>query len=277
MPRFSVIIPTYHRNDLLAKCLDCLAPGVQTLAPEQYEVIVTDDGSETTAEQLVKTQYPWATWVPGPRQGPAANRNNGASFAKGEWLVFTDDDCLPDPNWLKAYAEAIAPDIWVYEGKTTCNAGLRSPLEHAPINLIGGCLWSCNMMIHKPLFEKIGRFDENFRYPHLEDIDLQERLHEMGQATTFTNRAVVDHPPKRLPSGRHLGAYHENDLYFCFSRKKAYPSLQDILVSIARFRIRRISNYSFSRNSIAAFISMIAEMAYVFQHFKEWQSRLQSY
>jgi len=40
--KISVIIPTCHRNDLLAKCLDCLAPGVQTLPPEQYKVIVTE-------------------------------------------------------------------------------------------------------------------------------------------------------------------------------------------------------------------------------------------
>ncbi|MHC5729635.1 MAG: glycosyltransferase family 2 protein, partial [Nostoc sp.] len=67
---FSVIIPTYHRNDLLAKCLDCLAPGVQTLSAEQYEVIVTDDGSQTTAEEMIRQQYPWAKWVAGPRKGP---------------------------------------------------------------------------------------------------------------------------------------------------------------------------------------------------------------
>jgi glycosyltransferase involved in cell wall biosynthesis len=66
-PIFSVIIPTYHRNDLLAKCLDCLAPGTQTLHTEQYEVIVTDDGSQTTAEEMIKQQYPWAKWVAGPR------------------------------------------------------------------------------------------------------------------------------------------------------------------------------------------------------------------
>lgn len=41
---FSVVIPTCRRNDLLAKCLDRLAPGQQTLSPDQYEVIVTDDG-----------------------------------------------------------------------------------------------------------------------------------------------------------------------------------------------------------------------------------------
>ena len=90
----SVIIPTCHRNASLAKCLDCLAPGTQTLPPEQYEVIVTDDGSRSTAQQMVQENYPWVLWIAGPCRGPAANRNNGAEAAQGQWLAFTDDDCL---------------------------------------------------------------------------------------------------------------------------------------------------------------------------------------
>src|SRR5579862_6697110 len=41
-PVISVVIPTRHRNDLLSRCLDCLAPGAQTLSAGQYEVIVSD-------------------------------------------------------------------------------------------------------------------------------------------------------------------------------------------------------------------------------------------
>ncbi|MFM6224388.1 MAG: glycosyltransferase family 2 protein, partial [Dolichospermum sp.] len=75
--KFSVIIPTYHRNDLLAKCLDCLAPGMQTLPADQYEVIVSDDGYQSTAQEMIEQNYPWVKWVAGPGKGPAANRNNG--------------------------------------------------------------------------------------------------------------------------------------------------------------------------------------------------------
>src|SRR5438552_17841427 len=100
----SVIIPTCHRNDLLVRCLDGLAPGKQDLLPEHYEVIVSDDGSRSTAEKLIAGTYPWARWVTGPRRGPAANRNHGAKHARGEWLAFVDDDCLPDKGWLEAIA-----------------------------------------------------------------------------------------------------------------------------------------------------------------------------
>src|SRR5688500_16589114 len=93
--QFSVVIPTYHRNDLLARCLRQLVPGRQTLDASRYEVIVTDDGRDTTAEAMIRDQFSFVRWVRGPQRGPAANRNNGVKHARGEWVVFTDDDCVP--------------------------------------------------------------------------------------------------------------------------------------------------------------------------------------
>ena len=121
-------------------------PGRQTLPADQYEVIVTDDG-EPTVERFLTEKYPWVSWVPGPRRGPAANRNAGARRARGDWLAFTDDDCVPDPNWLAGFATATHAGCRVYEGKTTCVAGIHSPIDHAPVNITGGWLWSCNIFI----------------------------------------------------------------------------------------------------------------------------------
>ena len=139
-PLLSIIIPTYHRNDLLAHCLDRLAPGQQTLSADRYEVIVSDDGRQTTAEDMIQSHYPGVKWVEGPHRGAGANRNNGAQQARGEWLVFTDDDCLPSPGWLEAYVSAITSGHGIYEGLTGCEAGISSPLMHAPSNQTGGFL-----------------------------------------------------------------------------------------------------------------------------------------
>jgi len=191
--QFSVIIPTRHRNDELAKCLDCLAPGMQELGSEAYEVIVTDDGSNTTAEALIREQYPWARWTPGPRRGPAANRNNGAAQAAGEWLVFTDDDCLPSAGWLKAYSDA-REQASVLEGLTRTDRARRSYAEESPINLTGGYLWSCNFSIKKKLFHELAGFDENFPAPAMEDCDFRENLREAGIPFCFIKSAEVVHP-----------------------------------------------------------------------------------
>ncbi|WP_026733406.1 glycosyltransferase family 2 protein [Fischerella sp. PCC 9605] len=195
-PLFSVIIPTCRRNDLLAKCLDCLTPGVQTLTSEQYEVIVTDDGSETTAEEMIKQHYPWAKWVAGLSKGPAANRNNGAKYAQGEWLAFTDDDCLPDPQWLETYAKAIVTEACtlVFEGRTYVDRPKKTLGETSPVNELGGYLWSCNFAIQRQLFESIGGFDERFPYAAMEDVELRLRLKNMGYKFPFIKNASVCHP-----------------------------------------------------------------------------------
>ena len=193
MPLFSVIIPTYHRNDLLAKCLDCLAPGVQSLPENQYEVIVTDDGRETTAEQMILEHYPWVKWVEGPHKGPAANRNNGAKYAQGEWLVFTDDDCLPDSQWLEAYAKAIDGSVLALEGSIHPLGDLNQDLAECPVNLTGGCFWSANIAVKRSLFEQVDGFDENYILAAQEDQDLKIRL-ETLTSTQFISNAKVYHP-----------------------------------------------------------------------------------
>ena len=199
---FSIVIPTYHRNDMLAKCLDCLAPGRQTM-PDGYEVIVTDNGSNPTAETMIRERYPWARWLAGPGTSPPANRNNGARNATGDWLVFLDDDCIPDASLLAAYSEAIAAQsgINVFEGRIYVDRPRRTLSEASPVNETGGYLWACNFAIRKSLFEALGGFDEKFAYVCMEDVDFRERLIERGEGFSFLKEAAVCHPwrPRRIP------------------------------------------------------------------------------
>ena len=79
----SVVIPTRDRNESLARCLDRLAPCAQSLAHDQYEVVVADDSAHAAARELIFERYPWVRWTGGPRRGPAANRNAGSRIAAG--------------------------------------------------------------------------------------------------------------------------------------------------------------------------------------------------
>lgn len=214
-PLFSVIMPTYHRNDLLEKCLDCLAPAVQTL-PAQYEVIVSDDGSKTTAEEMIREHYPWVKWVAGPHRGPAANRNNGAKYAQGEWLAFIDDDCLPDSQWLEAYAEAIVaePFCLVFEGRTYVDRPRQTLAEISPVNESGGCLWSCNFAIQRQLFESLAGFDERFPYAAMEDVDLKLRLTRIEYNFSFVKAASVCHPWRTRGGWKKLKQHQESTFIY---------------------------------------------------------------
>lgn len=217
-PQFSVIIPTYHRNDMLAKCLDCLVPGVQLLPAEQYEVIVTDDGSKTTAKEMIVERYPWVRWVAGPRKGPAANRNNGAQYAQGEWLAFTDDDCLPEPNWLSAFAEATTGSALALEGAIHPLGELNQDLAECPVNITGGAFLSANIAVKRSLFEKIGGFDPNYLMALHEDTDIKLRLVPLTNIA-FVPEARILHPVRlislkekitRIPKHSAATAYHLN-------------------------------------------------------------------
>ena len=268
--RFSVVIPTYHRNDLLAKCLDCLAPNVQTLAADRYEIIVSDDGHESTAEDMIRQNYPWVKWVAGLRKGPAANRNNGAKYAQGEWIAFTDDDCLPDAQWLAAYREAITSDVWIYEGKTICDTTITSPLQHAPINMTGGYLWSCNMMIQRSLFIDLKGFDENFSYPHLEDVDFRERIKKKGYDYLFVDKAEINHPQKRLPYGKGLGELHECTIYY-WLKNNENVSLVRIATLTIRARLTTIIRFPIQVDSFLALASLSEELMYTLKNWNAWK------
>ena len=271
IPKISVVVPTCHRNDLLALCLDCLAPGVQTLPAAQYEVIVTDDGSRSTAEQMVREHYPWVKWTAGPRQGPAANRNHGAKLAQGEWLAFTDDDCLPQTGWLEAFAAAIEHGVFVYEGKTTCIAGVHSPLQQAPINLTGGWLWSCNMMIQADTFRAMQGFDSNFPHPHMEDVDFRERLKHSDQRFVFIENALIDHPPRRVAWGARRGAAQESEVMWFYKTGNAHFSGLRILKRTLGFRLRAIKNSPLSTDTFLAFVSLGSELCYLLTQVHAWE------
>lgn len=193
----SVVIPTCNRNDLLRLCLDKLNSSLQSLPSTCYEVIVTDDSKKNISKDIIEKYYNWVQWIEGPKKGPAANRNHGAGKAKGEWLLFIDDDCLPGDQILNEYYVAIKNkrEILVFEGCIKPDRPKRSFKEEAPINETGGYLWSCNIMIQKRIFfEVLHGFDENFPHAAMEDVDLFYRINKEKIAHVFLKHACVIHP-----------------------------------------------------------------------------------
>jgi GT2 family glycosyltransferase len=190
---FSIIIPTFNRNDLLTVCLDKLS---SERKESTYEVIVSDDGRSDSTKLLVSRSFSFVKYTEGPQRGPAANRNNGASKAEGEWLVFIDDDCVPDEGLIGAYQNAIENNkhINVFEGRTYVNESRKSLADISPINETGGYLWSCNFCIRKTLFTQLDGFDEMFPFASMEDVDFRYRLIKASQKIMFVKEASVMHP-----------------------------------------------------------------------------------
>jgi GT2 family glycosyltransferase len=272
-PVISVVLPTYHRNDLLSLCLDRLAPVVQSYPIEKYEVIVTDDGKETTAEKLIAERYPWAIWVPGPQRGPGANRNQGVRKAQGKWIAFVDDDCLPEPEWLARYDNALEPIVKVYEGCTTCIAPIRPLIEEAPVNLTGGNLWSCNMMIDRETFLETGGFDEAFPYPFQEDADFRERIRARDLIIKFVSDAVVDHPPRPRKSGLVMGRLRECEALMWYKAGNVTPVKSRLLAAIFKQRLKSVMMNPLSPGGAWALRNMMDEYVYVARHADDWDAK----
>lgn len=264
----SVIIPTCNRNELLEKCLNQLSPGVQKISPAEYEVIITDDGRDNRTKELIEAKYSWAKWVMGPKKGPAANRNNGANYARGELLVFIDDDCIPDGDILLLYISFLKtkPFVDVMEGLIYSDS--KMPLLYtAPTNITGGYLWSCNFAIRNDVFKKVNGFDENYKYPNLEDNDIYKRLKQQGCNIDFVKEAKVYHPPRRIASPRKFAQYHES--WFYYHAKFGDPkSVYDLLFSISRYRLREIWNAPKNIDSIRAFTFLLQEVFFSWYKFR---------
>lgn len=194
--QISVIIPTCNRLEALTECLNNLEYQIQGEYSCKAEIIITDDSTTLEVKNYIhKKKYAYR-WLRGPQKGPAANRNFGAKFAKGEWLLFIDDDCIPSRKILDEYSSAIDKNenIKVFEGSIQAHGEKSHFLQEAPINENGGVLWSCNFMISKKYFWEIGAFDEAFPNAFMEDVDLRYRIQKSATKILFLKDAYVIHP-----------------------------------------------------------------------------------
>jgi len=197
-PQASIIIPTFKRPDFIKRCLDRLAPGMQTVSSGSYEVIVADDDPARSAVELLGRDYSWVVATYGPSKGPGGARNCAAAFAKAPLLIFTDDDCIPESTWVEGFLEKHEEDA-VLIGKTTCKDGFSDPFEHAPENLEGKEGFSCNFAISREHFHKMGGFDEGYLKYGFEDYDFFRRCDRSGLQRIFAPKAIVDHPARLGP------------------------------------------------------------------------------
>ena len=198
---FSVIIPTYERPGDLRICLNSLSEEIQQGAPT-YEIIVSDDSKSEESKKMVESEFHCVSWGKGKQNGPAGNRNAGVERAKGEWIVFLDDDCIAQEGYLNAYVKAIKanPDVLVFEGRIFADRPRRTWAEGCPENSSGGMLWTSNLCIKKSLFYEIGKFDERFKVAY-EDVEFAYRLIQRKIKTIFVINAAVCHPWRSLRNG----------------------------------------------------------------------------
>ena len=211
----SVVVPTCERAATLERLLAALV--VQDLSPQEYEIIISDDGaSEGTRAQVER----WASSasVPvryvsqgTPRQGPAAARNLGWMAARAPVIAFTDDDTIPAPDWLRQGLAALHDGAQAAAGRVVVPLG-AAPTDYqfdaARLGTAG--FVTANCFCRRGALEAIGGFDSRFKVAWREDSDLHFSLLDSGFTVVDAPAAVVEHPVRPARWGECLRAEHKH-------------------------------------------------------------------
>jgi glycosyltransferase involved in cell wall biosynthesis len=169
----TVVIPTYRRPDRLVRLLKTLPS--QTLEPDQFEVIVVDDCSGDDTGEVLKSMvadlpYTLRSYETPANRGPGPARNIGWRAARADVIAFTDDDCLPEPDWLEKGLQAIGsnPRLGVVQGHTApvdITPLLQNRWNHSVIIEASTPYFeTCNIFYRRLALEDGGGFGEHYNW-----------------------------------------------------------------------------------------------------------------
>jgi len=217
-PHLSVIIPTYNRREIVLKTLEGYKR--QTATDEILEVVVVDDGSadgtgEAVAQSALSSPFP-IRLLRQDNRGLASARNLGIRGAKGDLILFGDDDIIPTSTlvaehvaWNKKYPAPSVAILGLVAWSPDVNAtpfmewlGLDCVLfsfgHLSPGSEVGPAYtYFCNTSVKKCFLLEKGMFDEDFRAYGFEDIELGHRLMKKG-FRLFYNPDAIGHHYKRM-------------------------------------------------------------------------------
>jgi GT2 family glycosyltransferase len=232
------------------------------LAGSDYEIVVVHDGTDDDAARLVER---WSErmararglvirflWTP-ERRGPAAARNLGWRKASAPIVAFTDDDTVPDRDWLRHALAAFTPDVDALSGR------IEMPLcddptdyERDAAGLARAEFVTANCCCRRALLLKLGGFDESFPLAWREDSDLHFRLLETGARIVHAPEAVVVHPIR--PARWGVSVFQQRKVVFDALLYKKHPKLY-------RSRIRALPRFDYYA-IVAALLTGVAGAAF---------------
>ena len=231
----SVIIPTYNRGKPLCQTLSSL---LAQNYPD-FEIIVVDQSTQRFPEKeaFLKKNRSKLTYLTLKKANASLARNQGIKRAKGEILLFLDDDVICRPDLIATHVRA-------YQDKTVGAVAGRviTPGQKSELNKkkVGQISWlgkfsngfsstitqevetaiTCNASWRKSALEKIGCFDENYTGPIREDSDLSLRTIKAGYRILFVPGAKVIH--QRAVSGGFRKDKDRLRWYFGFFKSETY-------------------------------------------------------
>ncbi|GLQ49279.1 glycosyl transferase family protein [Dyella flava] len=224
LPQVSIIIPVYGKLDYTVTCLRSLALHMGNITTE---VIVVDDASPDGSASALSAVDGLRLLVNAQNQGFVGSCNAGAKAARGEYLVFLNNDTQVTPGWLDALLRCFAdePDCgiagsrliypdgrlqeaggWVFSDGSAWNVG-RFESRHASAYRYRrrtDYLSGAAIMIRRDRFSAVGGFDERYAPAYYEDTDLAFAVRQAGLSVFYEPNSVVVHC-EGISAGTDLG------------------------------------------------------------------------
>jgi GT2 family glycosyltransferase len=217
--RIDVVVATRDRGASLRRCLEALAIACARHGPGA-RVILVDNGSTMLDASALARDAPASldlVVVREPQPGLSRARNAGLTRVEAEIVAFTDDDCLPEPDWLSALAAhyRAMPDIDAIGGWV----GLADPRDQ-PVSIRTGTealeilsspqalahLIGCNFSVRRAALARVGTFDPRLgagtTVRAAEDLDLFNRLLKSGARIRYEPDVRILHAHGRRESAQ---------------------------------------------------------------------------
>ena len=211
-PKISVIIVNYNGKKLLEKCLESLFKTDYN----NFEVILVDNNSTDGSMEFVTKNYPKIIVIKlDSNKGFAEPNNIGAKIAKGEYLLFLNNDTVTTTNFISEMVKVLEKD----EKIAICQSLLLKPDGNIDssgdfIDKMGivynsktktdeikeiSSARGASMLIRKKIFDKLGGFDEKFFFS-FEDVDLGWRSWILGYKVVIVPNSIVYHSAGKTSS-----------------------------------------------------------------------------
>lgn len=271
-PYISVIIPTYNRPRQLERSLKSFAR--VDYPRDCFEVIVVNDGGEEPLDAVIS---PFRDsfdikLIDQTNAGAANARNTGSESAKGDLLAFTDDDCSPDPGWLKVLASSAVekPDCII--GGRTINA-IPDNIFSSTTQLLIDYLFDYhnadadsaqffignNIAVPARLYHEVGGFNPSFTYSAAEDHELCDRWLDSGKRMVYAPEAIVYHFNRLTFRTFCRQHYNYGRGALCFYRTRARRRAEPIRLESLSLYLKLLV-YPFTRKSGAEALKLAAAL-----------------
>ena len=216
----SIIIPTFNGASRIGNCLDAL---LRQKPRPNVEILVVDDGSTDNTADVVG-RYPGVRCITQSNAGPAAARNRGAAEAHGAIILFTDDDCVPMPDWLEAMLApfrdpAVVGAKGIYRTRQKSLIARFVQIEYEDRYRLMSNLDCIDFIdtysaaFRRDRFLEMTGYDTSFPVACAEDVELSYRMSARGWKMKFAPAAIVYHTH---PDS--LSAYLKKKYKFAFWR-----------------------------------------------------------